>query len=91
MKKETYIIKPRVTEKAMISTDKNKYIFNVTKNANKDNLRQEVKMTYKVSPLKINIVNTSARDVVRRGKPGRIAGFKKAILTLKKGDKIDIA
>lgn len=91
MKKETYIIKPRVTEKAMISTDKNKYIFNVTKNANKDNLRQEVKMTYKVSPLKINIVNTSARNVVRRGKPGRIAGFKKAILTLKKGDKIDIA
>lgn len=91
MKKETYIIKPRVTEKAMISTDKNKYIFNVTKNANKDNLRQEVKMTYKVSPLKINIVNTSARDVVRRGKPGRISGFKKAIFTLKKGDKIDIA
>ena len=91
MKKETYIIKPRVTEKAMISTDKNKYIFNVTKNANKDNLRQEVKMTYKVSPIKINIVNTSPRNVVRRGKPGRIAGFKKAILTLKKGDKIDIA
>lgn len=91
MKKETYIIKPRVTEKAMISTDKNKYIFNVTKNANKDNLRQEVKMTYKVTPIKINIVNTSARDVVRRGKPGRISGFKKAILTLKKGDKIDIA
>ena len=57
MKKETYIIKPRVTEKAMISTDKNKYIFNVAKNANKDNLRQEVKMTYKVTPIKINIVN----------------------------------
>ena len=91
MKKETYIIKPRVTEKAMISTDKNKYIFNVTKNANKDNLFQEVKMTYKVTPLKINILNRQPRNVLRRGKPGRVAGFKKAILTLKKGDKIDIA
>ncbi len=91
MKKETYIIKPRVTEKAMISTDKNKYIFNVTKNANKDNLKQEVKMTYKVTPTKINIINTQAREVMRKGRPGRVSGFKKAIFTLKKGDKIDIA
>ncbi|MES2623328.1 MAG: 50S ribosomal protein L23 [Patescibacteria group bacterium] len=91
MKKETYIIKPRVTEKAMISTDKNKYIFLVSQNANKDNLRQEVKLTYKVSPIKINIVNTQPRNVLRRGRPGRVSGFKKAILTLKKGDKIDIA
>jgi large subunit ribosomal protein L23 len=91
MKKETYILKPRVTEKAMISTDKNKYIFLVSKNANKDNLLQEVKMTHKVTPLKINIVNTPAHSIMRRGKPGRVAGFKKAIFTLKKGDKIDIA
>lgn len=91
MKKETYIIKPRVTEKAMISTDKNKYVFNVSKNANKDNLYQEVVMTYKVNPLKINIVNMSARAIMRRGKPGKLPAFKKAIVTLKKGDKIDIA
>lgn len=91
MKKETYIIKPRVTEKAIVSTDKNKYIFVVSKDANKDNLAQEVKKTYKVTPTKINIVNTSARKVMRRGRPGTISAFKKAIVTLKKGDKIDIA
>ncbi len=91
MKKETYIIKPRVTEKAIISTDKNKYVFNVSKNANKDNLYQEVVMKYKVNPLKINIINTSARRIMRRGKPGQLSAFKKAIVTLKKGDKIDIA
>jgi large subunit ribosomal protein L23 len=91
MKKETYIIKPRVTEKAIVSTDKNKYVFLVSKNANKDNLAQEVKMTYKVSPTKINIVNTSARTVMRKGRPGQVSAFKKAIVTLKKGDKIDIA
>lgn len=91
MKKETYIIKPRVTEKAIVSTDKNKYVFVVSKNANKDNLAQEVKKTYNVTPVQINIVNTSARTVLRRGKPGRISAFKKAIVTLKKGDKIEIA
>jgi large subunit ribosomal protein L23 len=91
MKKETYIIKPRVTEKAIVSTDKNKYVFLVSRNANKDNLAQEVKMTYKVTPTKINIVNTSAREIMRKGRPGRISPFKKAIVTLKKGDKIDIA
>jgi large subunit ribosomal protein L23 len=91
MKKETYIIKPRVTEKAIVSTDKNKYVFLVSKNANKDNLAQEVKHVYKVSPTKINIVNTSSRTVMRKGRPGTVSAFKKAIVTLKKGDKIDIA
>lgn len=91
MKKETYIIKPRATEKAIVATDKNKYVFVVSKNANKDNLYQEVVMTYKVNPLKINIINTSSREIMRKGRPGRVSAFKKAIITLKKGDKIDIA
>lgn len=89
MTKETFIIKPRNTEKAIIATDKNKYVFNVSKNANKDNLYQEIVMKYKVNPLKINIVNTPAHTVTRRGRTGVVAGFKKAIVTLKKGDKID--
>ncbi len=88
--KGTYIIKPRTTEKAIVATDKNKYVFNVEKGANKDNLAQEIKLKYKVTPLKINIVNTPAHTVMRRGRPGTVAGFKKAIITLKKGDKIDI-
>ncbi len=89
MTKETFIIKARNTEKAIIATDKNKYVFNVSKNANKDNLYQEIVMKYKVNPLKINIVNTPAHTVTRRGRTGVVAGFKKAIVTLKKGDKID--
>jgi large subunit ribosomal protein L23 len=76
--KATYIKKPRSTEKAIIATD------------NKDNLRQEILKTYKVSPTKINIVNTPDKVVMRKGRPGKISGFKKAIVTLKKGDKIDV-
>jgi large subunit ribosomal protein L23 len=89
MKKATYIKKPRSTEKAIIATDKNKYTFEVDKKANKDNLRQEIKMKYKVSPIKINIVNTPAKKVMRKGIVGTKSAVKKAIITLKKGDKIE--
>lgn len=88
--KATYIKKPRSTEKAIIATDKNKYVFEVDKRANKDNLRQEITKTYKVTPLKINIINTPDKVVMRKGRPGTKSGIKKAIVTLKKGDKIDV-
>ena len=90
MTKAKYIIKPRATEKSIVAADKNKYVFNVAKTANKDNLAQEIRLTYKVTPLKINIVNSPSKAVMRKGKPGVKSGFKKAIITLKKGDKIDI-
>ena len=90
MTKATYIKKPRSTEKAIVATDKNKYIFVVDKKANKDNLYQEIVMKYKVNPLKINIINSPEKPVMRKGRPGTISGFKKAIITLKKGDKIDV-
>lgn len=88
--KATYIKKPRSTEKAIIATDKNKYVFEVDKRANKDNLRQEITKAYKVTPLKINIINTPDKVVMRKGRPGTKSGIKKAIVTLKKGDKIDV-
>jgi large subunit ribosomal protein L23 len=90
MTKATYIKKPRSTEKAIIGTDKNKYVFVVDKRANKDNLYQEIVMKYKVNPTKINIMNTADKTVMRKGRPGTVSGFKKAIVTLKKGDKIDV-
>ena len=65
-------------------------MFLVDKKANKDNLRQEIVKTYKVKPIKINIVNSPSKTVVRKGREGTVAGFKKAIVTLKKGDKIDV-
>lgn len=66
MTKATYIKKPRSTEKAIIGTDKNKYVFVVDKRANKDNLYQEIVMKYKVNPTKINIMNTADKTVMRK-------------------------
>ena len=85
-----YIIKPIATEKSIIATDKNKYTFKVTGDANKDNLAQEINHTYKVVPVSINVMITNGKKVMRRGHMGSISGYKKAIVTLKKGDKIEI-
>jgi ribosomal protein L23 len=48
-----------------------------------------VKELYKVTPVKVNIINLPAKIVFTRGKSGRKAGVKKAVVYLKKGDKIE--
>ena len=53
--------------------------------------KQAIKKMYKVTPVKINIMNVKQRAVVVRGKRGKQAGGRKAYVTLKKGDKIELA
>jgi len=85
------IKKPRITEKAGIASESNVYTFEVDKNATKGKVKHAIAEMYKVSPVKVNIVNLHARKVFVRGKSGTQAGVKKALVFLKKGDKIDIA
>lgn len=83
---------PRVTEKAGISSEShNIYVFEVEKIATKITVARAVKAAYKVSPIKVNIVNLPAKKVFVRGKFGTTSGVKKALVFLKKGDKIEIA
>lgn len=83
------IIRPHITEKAGVMSQNGVYTFQVNKNANKDTISKAVKSLYKVTPVKVGIVNVPAKQVFVRGKRGSVSGFKKAIVTLKKGDKID--
>lgn len=85
------IISPRVTEKASTQSSANVYTFVVEKNATKVLLREEIKKEYKVTPRAINITNMPRRNVFVRGKKGVQSGFKKAIVFLKKGDKINLS
>lgn len=85
------IIAPRITEKASMQSSANAYTFVVAKNATKHTLMDEIKKTFKVSPLSINIINLPARNVFVRGKFGTQAGLKKAVVFLKKGDVINLA
>lgn len=85
-----YIIKPRVTEKAgIVAETRNAYTFEVHRTSTKEKLVKAVKERFNVTPLKIAIVNLPAKKVFSRGKFGTVAGTKKAVVYLKKGDKID--
>ena len=84
------ITSPHITEKSTNLSEQNKIIFKVPKKANKKNLKKNIEKIFKVNVTKINIVNKKTRiKVTNRGKK-RILGYKKAIITIKKGQSIDL-
>ena len=80
---------PRITEKASNVSMENIYVFNVEKNANKTEIKKAIFSLYKVKPTKVNILPIPRRNVVFKGKKGTKGGGKKAVVYLKKGDKIE--
>ena len=71
-------------------SEQNKIIFKVPSKANKKNLKSNIEKIFKVNVTKINIINKKTRTKVTRGKKVKVRGFKKAIITLKKGQNIDL-
>ena len=84
------ILSPMVTEKSTNLSEQNKIVFKVPTGANKVNLKKNIEKIFKVNVTKINIINKQNRTKVTRGKKVKISGFKKAIITLKKGQSIDL-
>ena len=84
------IKKPRVTEKASNAFEQNVYTFDVTPSANKTEIKKAIFSLYKVKPVKVNIVNTISKQIMSKGKAGVKQGGKKALVYLKKGDKIEL-
>lgn len=91
IQKVSPIKKFHVTEKAGLLNEANAYAFEVTKTATKNQIAKEVVKLYKVTPIKVNIINTKPKRVFARGKVGKTTGYKKAYVFLKKGDSIEIA
>lgn len=85
------IIKPHVAEKSTNLNEKGMYVFKVAKKANKIMIKRAVKETYGVVPRKINIVNIPPKKIFLRRREGVKPGFKKAVIFLKKGEKIEIS
>ena len=83
------ILRPRVTEKSGLLSQSGVYTFEVTKSADKQSVAKAVKSLYKVSPARVAIINLHAKKVFVKGRHGTVAGIRKAMVTLKKGDKID--
>ena len=84
------IISTLVTEKSTNLSEQNKIVFKVPFRANKKSLKSNIEKIFKVNVTKINIINKQNRTKLARGKKVKISGYKKAIITLKKGQSIDL-
>ena len=84
------ILSPLVTEKSTNLSDQNKIVFRVPFKANKKNLKTNIEKIFKVNVTKINMINKKNRIKLTRGRKVKVSGFKKAIVTLKKGQSIDL-
>ena len=88
------LLEYRVTEKAAnLSSNFNQYTFEVAPNANRVEVARAVAKVFNVEVVNVNILNKKPKSKVdrsRRGKAGTKGGHKKAIVTLKEGDKIEL-
>ena len=84
------ILSPLLTEKSTNMSEQNKIVFKVPTGANKINLKKNIEKIFKVNVTKINIINKKNRTKITKGKKVKVSGFKKAIITLKKGQSIDL-
>jgi len=84
------ILSPIVTEKSTNISEQNKVVFKIPANANKKSLKKSIEKIFKVNVTKINVINKKNRIKTTRGKKVKIKGYKKAIITLKKGQNIDL-
>ena len=84
------IKKPRITEKASFVAEQNVYTFDVPVSANKTEIKKAIFQLYKVKLVKVNIISIPVKKLFIKGKEGKKGGGKKALVYLKKEDKIEI-
>lgn len=82
---------PHITEKATLLSEQGKYIFKVKKDACKESFKAAIENIFKVKVEKVNVMVCKGKTKVFKGKPGKRQDFKKMIVTLEKGQTIDLA
>ena len=85
------ILLPRVTEKAAYAGENRTYTFNVARDANKISIKRAIKAMYGIDPVSVNTIVSKSQNVFVRGRNGKSKLTKKAMITLKKGDSIELA
>jgi len=94
MKKFNYldtIVAPSITEKATALSEYNKIVFKVHKEATKNYIKKSIEKIFKVNVIKINTIKQKGKSKIIRGRKSNKTGYKKAIITLKKGQTIDLS
>ncbi len=84
------ILSPIVTEKSTNLSEQNKIVFKVPNSSNKEIIKKNIEKVFKVNVTKVNIINKQTRNKISRGRKVKVKGYKKAIITLKKGQTIDL-
>ena len=88
---QSIIVRPVITERATVMRDKNnKYLFEVATQANKMEVKAAIEELFKVKVESVNTMNVLGKFRRIRGKLGKKSDWKKALVTLKEGNKIDI-
>ncbi len=90
MNSNDIIIRPIISEKTTELMEQNKYVFQVARDANKLTVKKALKDLFNVTPENVNILNVRGKNRRLRFKVGKRAAWKKAIVTLTAGDKIEI-
>ena len=85
------VIHPIITEKATSLSENNKVVFKVRNDASKKTIKKNIEKIFKVSVIKVNTITKKSKSKIIRGKIGYKKGYKKALVTLKKGQSIDLA
>ncbi len=85
------IVQPLITEKSMLGTENGKYSFRVDKTANKIEIARAIEQVFNVKVESVNTMTVKGKKKrVGKHPEGKSADWKKAIVTLRSGDKIEI-
>ena len=85
------LVSPNITEKSTSLSEFNKVVFKVSKSASKKSIKKSIEKIFKVNVIKINTINLKGKNKIVRNRKSKTPGYKKAIITLKKGQSIDLA
>lgn len=84
------ILEPWITEKSHVHMALNKYIFRVNPAYGKKDLKIAIETMYKVGVNNVNVINIPSKKRVYGRFVGKKSGYKKAVVTLREGDKIEL-
>jgi large subunit ribosomal protein L23 len=88
----TVVRRPLVTEKSTaMQSMRNQFTFEVASSANKVEVRKAIETLFSVKVIKVNMVSMPSKTRRAFGRPGMTKPWKKAVVTLKKGDSIDLS
>ena len=84
------ILAPHITEKSTLASEHNAVVFKVANDASKPQIRDAVEALFDVKVAGVNTIVTKGKTKRWKGKPYKRTDVKKAIVTLKDGDSIDV-